>query len=108
MAYDPRLAEQLRAALRPLLILEKKMFGGLCFLHQGNMICGVHRGGALFRVGKSGYAEALDIAGVRPMQMGSKTMGGFVEATEEATADPDSFSRLMAQSRAFVKTLPPK
>ena len=47
MAYDEGLAEQMRADLGDLPGLsEKKMFGGIAFLQHGNMICGVHSGGA--------------------------------------------------------------
>jgi len=44
MAYDEGLAERIRDAIsgHPALI-EKKMFGGLGFIVQGNMACGVGR-----------------------------------------------------------------
>ena len=59
MAYDEGLAELLRGDVAELgAIAEKKMFGGLCFMLNGNMLCGVHKGGAMFRVGKDNAAEA--------------------------------------------------
>jgi TfoX/Sxy family transcriptional regulator of competence genes len=48
MTYDTLLAVRIRAALGPLPGLEeKKMFGGVGFLINGNMACGVHKNGVL-------------------------------------------------------------
>ncbi|MDZ4088009.1 MAG: TfoX/Sxy family protein [Tabrizicola sp.] len=52
MSFDPGLAQLLRDDLAGEPVTEQKMFGGLCFLSGGHMICGVHRGGTMFRVGK--------------------------------------------------------
>jgi hypothetical protein len=53
------MANQMRADLGLLPDLsEKKMFGGLCFLLNGHMVCGVHKGGAMYRPGKPREAEA--------------------------------------------------
>jgi hypothetical protein len=52
MAYDLGLAQLLRDDLVGEKISEKKMFGGLAFLLNGHMVCGLHKGGAMFRVGK--------------------------------------------------------
>jgi hypothetical protein len=58
---------------------EKRMFGGLCFMLHGNMLCGVHKGGGMFRIGKDNYAQALLLPGVSPMELTGRKMGGFVE-----------------------------
>lgn len=64
MAYDEGLAELLRADLAEIPgIEEKRMFGGLAFMKDGHMLCGVHKGGGMFRVGKPRHAEALAIEG---------------------------------------------
>ena len=72
MAYDEGLAQRVREALahRPDLT-ERKMFGGLCFMLNGNMLCGVHKGGGMFRVGKDNEAAALELPGVAPLNCGS-------------------------------------
>jgi hypothetical protein len=83
MAYDERIAERMRKALAPRKTDEVKMFSGLTFMLNGNMLCGVGWKGLLFRVGKAGHAEALRL-GAKPMLMKGKEMTGFV------WVDPDS------------------
>jgi hypothetical protein len=47
------LAQRLRAALRShKAVTEKRMFGGVCFLLRGNMLCGTGKVDFMFRVGK--------------------------------------------------------
>ncbi len=64
MAYDSHLAEFLEGALadRPG-ITKKAMFGGFCWMLNGNMLCGVEVGRFMFRVGKDLEAEALTRSG---------------------------------------------
>lgn len=88
MAYDETHASLMRADLGPADgFEEKKMFGGLCFMHQGHMICGIHKGGGLYRVGKPARDAVLALPGVRPMTMGGRTMGGYVELPAAAMSD---------------------
>ena len=70
-------------------ISEKKMFGGLCFLKDGNMICGVHAGGGMARVGKAAEAEALKINGITPLSFTGRKMGGMVDVSEDVLGDDD-------------------
>ena len=108
MAWDPGLAQILRDDLADLGIVEKKMFGGLAFLLHGHMVCGVHKGGAMFRVGKDHYANALSIAGVGPMTFTGKPMAGMVDCSDDACADDTRRKKLMAMALAAVRALPPK
>lgn len=87
MAYDEGLAEILRTDLAGHTnIEEKRMFGGLCFMKDGHMLCGVHKAGGMFRVGKPRYEAALAIEGAGPMQFTGRPMGGLVDVTEAAMA----------------------
>lgn len=109
MAYDDGMAEAMRADLGELPGLsEKKMFGGLCFMLNGNMICGVHAGGAMFRPGKSREVEALALAGVEPLSFTGRPMGGMVEVDEAAYADDDVRAALTQLSLANAASLPAK
>jgi TfoX/Sxy family transcriptional regulator of competence genes len=108
LAFDPGLAQILRDDLAGEPYTEKKMFGGLCFLIHGNMICGLHKGGTMYRVGKDNYAAALALPGVRPMMMGDRPMAAMVELSPEDSADDARRSAVLALARATVRSLPPK
>ena len=61
MAFDKDIADLLRADLAGHQVAEQKMFGGLAFMLNGHMVCGMHKGGAMFRVGKERTAAALAV-----------------------------------------------
>lgn len=108
MAYDPGLAQSLRDALIDLPITEKKMFGGLAFLLNGHMVCGVHRGGAMVRVGKDHYVAALALPGVNPMMLTGKPMVAMVDVTDSSIEDDGIRTQLLGMALATVRALPPK
>jgi hypothetical protein len=69
----------MRAALRGRRnIVEKKMFGGYCWMLRGNMLCGVEVGRYMFRIGPDLEAEALKRPGVKPMDITGPPMRGFI------------------------------
>jgi hypothetical protein len=89
-------------------ITERRMFGGLAFMLHGNMLCGVHPKGAMYRVGKENESFALAVPGVRPMTFTGRSMGGFVEVDEDLLADDNARGRVLALALDFVAPLPPK
>ena len=109
MAYDEGMAEILRADLTEMEgVEEKRMFGGLCFMLQGHMLCGVHQGGGMFRVGKPREADALAIEGVSEMAFTGRKMGGLVDVTDDLLADDERRAALMALAVENVRSLPPR
>ena len=108
MAYDEGLVEILRADLADHSnIVEKRMFGGICFMKDGRMLCGVHKGGGMFRVGKPRQEAVLAIDGAGPMNFTGRPMGGLVDVTDEAMADDARRGRLMALALENVAELDP-
>ncbi|MFV0515650.1 MAG: TfoX/Sxy family protein [Jhaorihella sp.] len=108
MPYSEHIAETMRADLGAAPGLsEMKMFGGLCFLLHGNMVCGVMRDAAMYRPGKAARPEALALPGVEPMEMGGRRMGGFVQVAGDALATATR-ARLTELSLAHAASLPPK
>jgi hypothetical protein len=85
MAYDERTAERIRAVLSARHdVIEKKMMGGLCFMVKGGMCCTVSgKGGILVRVSAEMRGQLLREPHVRPMEMGARTMSGFVRVAPE-------------------------
>ena len=109
MAYDAGFAELMRQELAEIPgITEKKMFGGLCFLKDGNMVCGVHAGGGMARVGKTAEAEALQIDGITPLSFTGRRMGGMVDVSEDVLADDSRRARIVGMALAYASSLPPK
>ena len=88
-------------------IVEKKMFGGYCWMLNGNMLCGVEVGRYMFRVGKELEAEALSRPGARPMDITGRPMRGFVWVSAVA-ADGADLERWIALAERYVGALVPK
>jgi TfoX/Sxy family transcriptional regulator of competence genes len=79
MAYDEALADRIRRALAgDSALSEKKMFGGLAFLHRGLMFVGVSGSRLMARVGKENYEDSLAHKHVREMDFTGKPMQGYV------------------------------
>lgn len=109
MAYDEGLYEQLRDDLSDLAgLAEKRMFGGVAFMLNGNMLCGVHKDGAMYRVGKDHEAAALRLPDVKRMDFTGRPMGGFIDAGADAMADDQTRAQLLRLAKDFVSTLPAK
>jgi hypothetical protein len=108
MAYDEGHAALLRDDLSGHDPEEKRMFGGLCFMLRGNMVCGVHKNGGLFRVGKPHMDRALALPGVGYMEMTGRRMGAFVDASAEAVEDDATRAALMQLALDFNASLPAK
>jgi hypothetical protein len=76
--YDPALAEAMRRALRRRKnTVENKLFGGFCWMLNGNMLCGVEVGRFMFRVGAEQESRVLAQPGASPMDITGKPMKGF-------------------------------
>ena len=109
MAFDEGHAEILRELLSGYEgITERKMFGGLCFMLNGNMMCGVHKDGGMFRVGKENEADALKVNGVDPLSFTGRKMGGMVDISAKTLADESALKALLSLADDFVGQMPPK
>jgi hypothetical protein len=108
MPHDPHLADLMRSAMRHRRgIVEKKMFGGCCWMQDGHMIAGVEVGRYLFRVGKEQEAEALARPGASPMDITGKPMRGFVWVDADAAIET-GLDNWIAFAARYVGSLPPK
>jgi TfoX/Sxy family transcriptional regulator of competence genes len=108
MPHDSHLTEAMRKALRGRHgIDEKKMFGGYCWMLNGNMLCGAEVGRFMFRVGKALEAEALARPGASPMDITRKPMPGFVWVEADAAMDA-GLEDWIEFACHYVGALPPK
>lgn len=107
-------ADAMGARLRPLLdhlpgLVEKKMFGGLGFMLDGNMVVGsTSKGTLMVRVDPARMDAALARPGAFEMHMGGRAMKGFVGVGEEGTDDDETLSEWVDYALAYVRTLPAK
>ena len=109
MAFDEGLAERIRelVADRPG-VSEKKMFGGLAFMIDDKMFCGVSKDELLARVGPDGHAAAMAKPGVRPMDFTGKPMVGYVFVAPSAVASDRALASWVEKSFQHAKALPAK
>jgi len=106
MAYDETLADRIRRALGPRAdVTEKKMFGGLAFLLDGRMFCGILKGDLMVRVGPERHKAALAEAHVRPMDFTGRPMNGYVFVGPGGSRTEKAIKRWVDQGAAFVATL---
>jgi TfoX/Sxy family transcriptional regulator of competence genes len=79
MSYDERLAARIRKLLAKRDdVVEKRMFGGLCFMVNGAMCCGLTQNDFMVRVGPTQYERALAEPHARPMDFTGRPMKGMV------------------------------
>jgi hypothetical protein len=107
MADDP-VADRLRRALAGDPVAEQRMFGGTCFMLDGNMLAGSHKSELLVRVGKEAHAAALARPHSRPMEMRGRVMEGFVFVAADGFARDEDLHAWLRLARTYVDTLPPK
>lgn len=109
MAYQEALAQQVRQFLegQPE-VSERKMFGGLAFMHTGNMFCGILKDDLMVRVGPERYAEALAQPHVRPMDFTGRAMKGMVYVGPEGCASAKDLRRWVQAGLGFARSLPAK
>ena len=108
MAYDEQLAERVREVLAPLPgVVERKMFGGLAFMVDGHMCCGIVGDELMLRLGIDGAEDALERAHVRPMDFTGRPMAGMVFVSSEGLRGA-ALAGWVERSTGFVRTLPPK
>jgi len=107
MAIDEKLASHVRTALSDTRqVHEVKMFGGIGFMLNGNMVAATSDRGLLVRVGEPGETQALARPGAEPMLMNGRTMRGYIRV--KGTLDARSVKSWLRLARAFVETLPAK
>lgn len=109
MAYSEALADDVRARIgghRGL--VEKKMFGGIAFMIDGNMAVGVAGDELMVRVGKDAHDEAVALPGARIFDLSAKPMRGWVVVAPEGIADDVDLDGWIERGLAFAESLPSK
>ncbi len=109
MAYNPELTERVRACLKHRKgVTEQRMFGGVCFLINGNMCCGIREDDLVLRLGKPGVLNALEEPHTRPMDLTGKVMTTMVYVSPKGCKDPEQLKDWIDRAVRFSRTLPKK
>lgn len=107
--YDEALAERIRPHLAGQSgVEERKMFGGIAFLLDGHMCCGIIRDSLMARVGAAQYEEALALPHARPVDITGRPMTGMVMVDPAGFESDADLAAWVDRGVRFASTLPPK
>jgi TfoX/Sxy family transcriptional regulator of competence genes len=109
MAYDERLAERIQGLIGNRRgVSEKRMFGGLAFLLDGRMCCGVMKDRIMLRLGPEGVEAALKKPHTERMDFTGKPMKSMVYVLPAGYENDADLEKWVETAVRFAKTLPPK
>jgi hypothetical protein len=84
------------------------MFGGIAFMLQGNMCCGVMKDDLMVRVGPDAHTEALGRPNAREFAMSGRPMPGWVLVTPDGVATDEGLRDWVQRGVDFARSLPAK
>jgi TfoX/Sxy family transcriptional regulator of competence genes len=109
MAYNQQLAQRIHNILNQTPgIIEKKMFGGVCYMLDGNMACGVTGDRLIVRMTEAERETALKQPHVRVFDMTGRPMKKWVMVDAQGVAGDEDLRGWVEKGLAFARTLPPK
>ena len=82
------------------------MFGGLCFMVNGAMCCGLTSTDFMVRVGPEKYREALAQPHARPMDFTGRPMRGLVYVDPPGIKTDAALARWVNRGVAYALTAP--
>lgn len=105
--------EELVARIRPFMkrrkgYSEKKMFGGVCFMINGNMCVGPWKGSLIVRLDKARHEETQSEPFARPMDITGKVMKGWARIEAAGIETDDNLKTWIERAVRFARTLPEK
>ena len=109
MGFDEGTAQRVRDVLGQAAgLTERKMFGGISFMLDGNMCCGVIERDLVVRVGPEHYDAMIREPHARPMDFTGRPLRGFVYVAPAGFGTETALERWIARGVSFVRTLPAK
>lgn len=106
MGYDEKTAERVRQILSGRYdVVEKLMIGGLSFMVNGTMCCGITRNVLMVRVGAEARDWALAQPHVRPMEFAGRSLSGFVCVEPAGYLSDESLVAWVQRGIDFASTL---
>lgn len=110
MAVDEGLAERVGDCLKGRHgVSQKRMFGGLCFMHRGHMLCGIdNRGRLMVRIGPDQYEKALGMTHAGPMDFTGRPLKGMIYVEPAGFRTKRAMMKWIAMGLKFTGSLPPR
>ena len=110
MAYDEELAARIRELVGGAAgLTEKKMFGGLAFLVDGNMaVAASGQGGLLVRVDPDESDVLVESSPARLMEMRGRSMKGWLRVDTEDVVSEEALAEWVERGVSYARSLPPK
>ena len=106
MAYSEALAQRTRRVLAiEKGVAEQAMFGGLAFMLEGKMCCGIVGDQLVVRVGPERYEEALAEPHTRPMDFTGRPLRGMVYVKPAGYRTAGALRKWVYQGIQFASTL---
>jgi TfoX/Sxy family transcriptional regulator of competence genes len=109
VAFDETLARRVRRLLdsRPDLV-EKHMFGGICFMIRGRMLCGIIDDTLMVRLDADEADRVADLPHVRPMDFTGKPMRGYLFVDAEGIGSPNALRTWVDRCVRHLESMPIK
>jgi TfoX/Sxy family transcriptional regulator of competence genes len=110
MAYDQDLANRIRELISAERgVTEKKMFGGLAFMINGNMaVSASGQGGLLLHVDPGETESLLKKPYAQPFEMRGRVMDGWLRVEADGVKTKQQLERWVARGVSYAKALPSK
>lgn len=110
MAFDEELADRIRSLLgAEAAVTERRMFGGLSFLVDGNMaVAASGQGGILVRVDPDESERLVETTPAEEMVMRGRAMAGWLRLQAPDVASDDELRPWVERGVSYARSLPPK
>ena len=89
-------------------VSERKMFGGVCFMINGNMCVGTWKGSLIVRLDKKYHDETLAEPHTRPADMNGRVMKGWALVEPAGIESENDLTGWVDKAAKFAESLPPK
>lgn len=107
MVYNEALAARIRPLLDDdLLVEEKRMFGGITFMVNGQMCCGVLKDDLIVKMDPASYEDALAQPGARPFDFSGRPMPGMVYVASTSLGTDATLNDWVRRGVDYVVTHP--
>ena len=109
MAYDRGLVERVRSLLqRKAEFSERRMFGGLAFMVNGHMCCGVFKTDLVLRLAPETVIASLSEPNTRPMDFTGRPIRSLIYVDAMGIDAEEALERWIGKALLYARSLPPK